>query len=90
MFSEYRKLKQLGKVSISLDDTQPQLRRDLHDVNTGEVVSPSRVDIIDTEYLDEKRADLLSRIKDIDELLVDVSTAIAVKAVELQEPGELP
>ena len=90
MFTEYRKLKQLGKANINLDGVQPELYRDLHDINTGEILLEPRIDVIDTNYLDIARAELLDKIKDIDELRVDVANAIEVKTQGLKDPQELP
>lgn len=90
MYNNYRVLKQLEKVSINLDGTQPELSRILHSESTGEVRPEPRIDVINVGSLTEIRANLLDSIKDIDVLLVDVANAIAAKAHELKLPPELP
>jgi len=90
MFTKYRELKSLGKVSINLDGTQPELHRKLHDVNTGEIILPPRIDVVDVKDLETKRGELLEKIKDIDQLRTDLANAIEIKANQLKQPQEIP
>ena len=86
---DYRTLKEKGVTEISVSGTMPEYSRPSYNSITGEV-SQTRSDSVYTADLEARRAELVEKIKDIDAMLADISTALSLKAAEIGEEKTVP
>ena len=85
VYRNYRSLKQSGKSSVAVSETlQPVVSKE-EEIQIKAQESPVNVDDLVAE-----REQLYQDVLDIDELIADISTALAEKSAELDEEKEVP